>query len=93
MSGDVLVFTTRGERMLLPSNREGPATMKTSCSVCSVRYCLVPYVRGAKVEEPSYLRSLDCSCCCHAQGNIRVVLTSVKEIPKAWDCRCLGCLV
>lgn len=93
MSGDVLVFTTRGERMLLPSNREGPGTMQISYRVCSVRYCLAPHVRGAKVEEPSYLRSLDCSCDCHAQGNIRVVLASVKEIPKAWDCRCLGCLV
>lgn len=93
MSGDVLVFTTRGERMLLPSNGERPGTMQISYRVCSVRYCLAPDVRGAKVEEPNYVWSLDCSCCCHAQGNIRVVLVSVKEIPKAWDRRCLGCLV
>lgn len=68
MSGDVLVFTTRGERMLLPSNGERPGTMQISYRVCSVRYCLAPYVRGAKVEEPNYVWSLDCSCCCHAQG-------------------------
>lgn len=92
MSGDVLVFITRGERMLLPSNGERPGTMQISHRVCSVRYCLAPYGRGAKVEEPNYMRSLDCSCCSHAQWNIPVVLFSVEEISKAWDCRCLGSL-
>lgn len=92
MSGDVLVFITRGERMLLPCNGERPGTMQISHRVCSVRYCLAPCGRDAKVEEPNYMRSLDCSCCSHAQGNIRVVLFSVKEISKAWDCRCLDYL-